>query len=220
MGRKITPAWAAANLMQVLWSIIFAQEAIWLSFVAIFGIWISLALVLRAQLQVFAQRGGTYQLTGPFWLLSLPFQVHLGWITAATVLNVNLGVVKSRGDKPEILLAVAVCSLVVLSLAALLASRHSSTVCFVISYAVGAISAELKSPKSSITVWAPALVTSSLSDACEFLSVAFAVATLLNLARFATKPAKMTTKQFGSNEAGTPYFEYSERPSELQVIER
>ena len=77
---------------QVAWTFAFGFEQINLSLVFMLGILYFLVRIYRKQQALLEQENDTA--TVPFsknyWLLRFPFGIHLGWITAATLVNVNV----------------------------------------------------------------------------------------------------------------------------------
>lgn len=84
---QIVPAihlwWVGVCATQIAWSIAFAQEVIWLSLVCMLAILVCLAVIVIRLTSVPA----TYL---EFWLLKGPFFLQLGWICAASLVNVNV----------------------------------------------------------------------------------------------------------------------------------
>lgn len=133
---------------QVAWSFAFAFEVIWLSLVFIILIWISLCVLLYSQ--YYAESDNTLS---EFWLLRFPFALHCGWLTAASVLNVNVVAVDASAAA-DVQLAVAIVSLAYLhavSVWVLFGIRRANyTIAGVLSWAFGWIYAELQDPEPKI----------------------------------------------------------------------
>jgi len=90
LSQGVSYWWIAACVSQCCWTFAFAQEVIWLACIFMICIWISLSLILF----------NTYYMkysTAEFWALVAPFQLHFGWISAASVLNINVLIIKSIG---------------------------------------------------------------------------------------------------------------------------
>mmetsp|Transcript_44816 Transcript_44816/g.106277 ORF Transcript_44816/g.106277 Transcript_44816/m.106277 type:complete len:315 (+) Transcript_44816:94-1038(+) len=97
--KRIGYWWVSAQLFQVAWTLVFAQELIVLSFICMLGIFISLFKVVAA---LDGGRAGTLAIGTvalrdrfevsqlQWWLYYFPFQLHFAWITAATIINTNL----------------------------------------------------------------------------------------------------------------------------------
>lgn len=100
---KSSLAWCAANVAQSLWCCAFrpwAQDKLWLSALLLGAI---AACLFPAQVQV-----KNVQSSGAFWTVVLPRSLHLGWTTAATLVNVNSYVSACFG--PIVAMCVAVFS--------------------------------------------------------------------------------------------------------------
>lgn len=82
--------WIASCVFQCAWTFAFAQEVIWLACIFMLSIWISLGMLL------FNTYSMKYDRT-EFWTLVAPFQLHFGWITAASVVNIDVLIIKSIG---------------------------------------------------------------------------------------------------------------------------
>merc|ERR1712012_869822 len=79
----VMPGWALTCLFQSMWSIVFAQEWIVFQLVCMLSILLGLLVISASTqghpmtfLEWFALRGG--------------FSLHLGWIIAASAVNVNV----------------------------------------------------------------------------------------------------------------------------------
>jgi len=151
--------WISACVWQCCWTVAFAQEVIWLSLVFMLLIWVSLAMI------VFKARKMEYSIE-EFWLFVFPFQVHIGWISAASFVNLNVVVVWAQKcykgsygtcattDNFSVLsvqLGVAVISLATLFVFALYLSgmfncqqRAITTTCGVLAWAYTGIQAQLQ----------------------------------------------------------------------------
>lgn len=140
--------YVATCLSQAGWTFAFAFELIPLSLFLMALIWISLAGILYRQYGLESE--GTLR---EFWLLRFPFAVHFGWITAATLLNVNVVTVKvGPGAGTE--LAVGIVSLAILHAISVvvlfLPKRPQYTIPCVLAWANGAIYYELANTRDPI----------------------------------------------------------------------
>lgn len=95
-GPRFLVPFATVSIMQPVWSVSFAQEQIVLSTVFLWAIWagtlgcyiaVSSSSTLRATREVHL----AYSIVGV-----APFTIHLGWATAAAVLNINLAAVSQN----------------------------------------------------------------------------------------------------------------------------
>lgn len=103
---KSTAAWCAANVAQSLWCCAFrpwAKDALWIS-AALLGA--TAACLFPAQSSIKHVRG-----RGAYWAVVLPRSLHLGWTTAATLVNLNSYVSATFG--PILAMICAICSVVV-----------------------------------------------------------------------------------------------------------
>lgn len=150
--------YSAVTATQIGWTITFAYEIIPASLAFMITIWISLIAILYKQ--YYTQSDGSIL---EFWVLRFPFQIHAGWITAASALNVNVQVV-SMNQPAEVQLAVAIVSLAVLHAISVWVTFHIPrpqwTISCVLCWAFGWIYSELgndvekiQSTFSQDTIW-------------------------------------------------------------------
>jgi len=170
-------------VFQCAWTIAFAQDIVWLSLVFMLGIWTSLTLLAQSLCTVHAHKPPTWT---DYLLFYAPFLMHYGWVTAASVLNVNVTLVAYDGGAHVLLLTSAIISLVPLVLLGVYNPFVSPTgvdgvFSAVISWALYGIGSELKAPEKKIGLWCPPLVTDSLSLVCFVLAAALLVVTSLRL---------------------------------------
>ena len=137
------------SLFQVGWTFSFAYEILWLSLLFMILIWISLCGLVYSQ--YYAKSDGSLW---EFWLLRFPFALHCGWITAASVVNVNVIVVNSTAT-PAVELAVGIISLAYLHAVSVwvlfvIKRNPNYTIAGVLAWAIGYIYAELQTPTDSI----------------------------------------------------------------------
>jgi len=133
---------------QVAWTFAFAYEVIWLSLILILLILASLVALLYSQ--YYTNSNGKLV---EFWVFRFPFALHGGWLTAASLLNVNVVVVDSS-TTPAVELAVGIISLAILHAVSVWVlfgiRRPNYTIAGVLSWATGWIYAELQDPQDSI----------------------------------------------------------------------
>lgn len=135
-------------LVQILWTFIFGFELIWLSCVdmllILFGLW---SLLWSQDISI---SDGTSK---EFWLLRFPFHCHAGWITAASVVNVNI-VFVAGGASASVQVGAAILSLLTLLGVALYIlfsqPKLKLVVPLVLAWAVGGIWVELNNPSPSV----------------------------------------------------------------------
>jgi len=86
-----------------------------------------------------------------YWLLRFPFSLHLGWIVAASVVNINVQADAARAS-PGQLLALAVSSYAVVAAVATVFTfvfrRPDPVACLVLAWALAGVSAELGNPSN------------------------------------------------------------------------
>jgi benzodiazapine receptor len=81
--------WVCA--FQVAWTFSFALEQISLSLFCMLGILLFLIRIYSTQQKVLEEYANVESsFTKNYWLLRFPFGLHLGWITAATLVNANV----------------------------------------------------------------------------------------------------------------------------------
>lgn len=162
---------------QAGWTFSFAYEVIPLSLIFMIILWFALMALLISQYYVKPDPSvSTMQKAMDFWLLRFPFQIHGGWITAATALNVNVVAVDNQSSAPTQL------ALGIVSLAALHAlsvwhlfgyQRPNYTIPFVLVWANGWIYSELQAPNELIVNTFDASVITGVAYAA--LSVAIII---------------------------------------------
>mmetsp|Transcript_36650 Transcript_36650/g.73961 ORF Transcript_36650/g.73961 Transcript_36650/m.73961 type:complete len:305 (-) Transcript_36650:240-1154(-) len=152
--------WVVAQLFQVAWTFVFAQELILLSFLCMVGIFGSLWKVIAA---LDAGRAGTLSVGTvgeqdrfpvsrlQWWMYYFPFQLHFAWITAATIINTNL--LFRAGDAPLITqLGFAIFSLSIPLLSGMYAAcyRLDAVHPLVLAWALAALNAKLSDPENPL----------------------------------------------------------------------
>ena len=142
-------------IFQAAWTFAFAYEIMWLSLMMMIAIWWSLLMILYSQYQLSSKSSlsDTARLFD-FWLFSFPFDIHCGWITAATALNMNVLVI-DQGGSAAAQLAVAIVTLATLHAVSVvvlfLLKQPNYTVAGVVAWATWWIFVELiDSPKPLI----------------------------------------------------------------------
>jgi len=136
----------AASVAQILWTVFFSSEHVLLSLHAMIAILLFL-VVIMVQLSKPDMRATS---TGEYWLLKFPFEIHAGWIMAATLVNINVVLVAWKASSMVQLVA-GWTSLVALAVAALYWTMESRLVIpFVLAWASFAIKVALDAPNASI----------------------------------------------------------------------
>jgi hypothetical protein len=178
---------ALACAAQCAWTIAFSTETLTLSFVFMAAILFFLAMLLRSQYQL------TQQSVGKFWLLQFPFQLHAGWIVAAT--NVNLSVLfVAKELNTEVVNSATQITVGILSLAAVVAialyllfvleKRHTVSA-GVQAWALFGIAAQLSKPLDKTVAEFGQLpldgIAGAASTAGTFIAVLVGISALLSL---------------------------------------
>jgi hypothetical protein len=106
--------YVVACLAQILWTVFFSAELIPLSLVAMVSILIPLVVIVKATSKIDESSGSI----GLYWLLQFPFEIHAGWIMAATLVNMNVVFVEQNysADIQVISAWVSLATLAVVSL--------------------------------------------------------------------------------------------------------
>ena len=120
--------YVGACLAQAGWGLVFGFELIELSVVFMLLILFFLVRIVMDQSKV--QQENTHGLRD-FWLLDFPFRIHCGWIVAASLVNVNLVLVKLK-ESASAQFSLALASLVVALVVALLRLFGSTRTHYVI----------------------------------------------------------------------------------------
>jgi hypothetical protein len=184
--------YAAVCLAQVFWTLSFSLEVNWLAFIMMSTI---LAFLVKLN-------HDSYKLTpatnGEFWLFKFPFQLHLGWIIAASFVNLSvLLVAYGSDDNQKAQISVAICSFGCIWVVALyclfVLKKPLITISGVASWALGGIAAQLASPKDkTITAFATfvgdidtitnTIVLDGIGGAAAILSIFFSIVVVLEIA--------------------------------------
>jgi hypothetical protein len=142
--------YSSVTAMQIGWTFAFAYEVIPLSLAFMLAILASLYAILYSQ--YYAKSNGSLS---EFWALRFPFEVHAGWITAASALYVNVQVV-SMDQSAYVQLAVAIVALAVLHAVSVwvlfFIARPNWTIACVLAWAFGWIYDELNKNSDRIAV--------------------------------------------------------------------
>lgn len=170
---KAGPPFAFACLFQAAWSFAFGNEYIYTSQALILLILLAL---WRTNAALHAISKSSPPSLSHYILLYLPFAVHFGWLTAASIVSLNVSLVAIAPSHHAWLLALAVISLTCAFVAGILAP--DSTYTLTISWALAGVSSQLKSPLDEapeadpIKGWCPPFVTEALSGVAIVLACA------------------------------------------------
>lgn len=89
VDKTFAAAWASACLFQSIWALVFCN-AVKASFFILVLVWLSLLVLQQTSLTKLSNATGTKQRIAVYLGLVAPFSLHLGWVTAATMLNLNV----------------------------------------------------------------------------------------------------------------------------------
>lgn len=217
-----------ACLFQCAWTPAFGFEYITAALVFIVLIWLSLVGLVYSQYNV--TNGDNTLLE--FWLLRFPFAIHCGWLTAASVLNVNVLAVRLELSA-EIQLAMGIVSLAYLHAVSVWVvfgfAEPNYTIAGVLAWANGWISNDLSNPTEAITERFGELVVDSVqlaSLAVSFIIVGQVVFRVLLLCvpscainqRLVTSSSVESSKKEDSSMRAMEETEKEEQVSEKQKL--
>jgi len=160
----------AALLFQSGWIFAFGYDSLWVALVLILLVGVSLISLVLSQYYVDSNEKGILK----YWLLQFPFELHCGWIIAASVLSINVLVV-SEGYDEVVQITTAIASLAtLLSVATFVLFAPSSpnyTIAFVFAWASAWIYNELKEPKESITIFYDLVVIEAIMYVSAIMTI-------------------------------------------------
>lgn len=137
--------YVATCVAQCAWSLVFANEWIEASLGAMLSILVCLVIIVQKIVAV------PLDSTWKYWGFKFPFQVHCGWIWAASVVNTNVLLVALEVAANAQVIA-AWASLALLALVAIYyLYKNILVVPLVLAWASYAVRVELKQPKDSIS---------------------------------------------------------------------
>ncbi len=174
--------YAAVCIAQVSWTFSFSFEVMWLAFVLMFTILFCLANLLRSTYDMAPETVGQY------WLLKFPFELHCGWIVAASAVNFSvLFVAYGDDDNMDTQLSVAIVSIAGVIAAALFClfvlSKPIVTIGGVQAWALGGIAAQLSSPLEKTLVAFGETILSGVEGASAFAAIALAIVVALMIVK-------------------------------------
>jgi hypothetical protein len=166
--------YVAACLAQILWTIFFSAELIPLSLVAMASILIPLIFIVKATSKIDESSSST----GLYWLLQFPFEIHAGWILAATLVNMNV-VFVAENYSVDIQVISAWISLASLAVVSLYCTYCQTWVIpCVLAWASFAIKVELSAPRDAIANAFSAETVTAIEFASGILAILVFVAAL------------------------------------------
>jgi hypothetical protein len=171
--------YAATCLAQIFWTFSFSLEVNWLACTLMFSILACLIGLVRSQYKLATESAGK------FWLLQFPFQLHLGWIIAASNVNLSVLLVAYGSDNSELQLSVGILSLSAVVAVALyvlfVLEKRLVTTAGVQAWALGGIAAQLKYPFEKTVVEFGQLVLDGVGGAAAIASTILAIIVGLNI---------------------------------------
>jgi len=143
-------------LSQIAWTITFSTEIIWASLVCMLCILAFLSLIVYNQTKISEEdedykRNTTTKKSSDFWMLRFPFLIHCGWILAATIVNINVVLVKYDVNASDQYGIGLLCAAAIVGLAVVLLTKKEFVIPLVLAWAMFGIFMELQNPKDSIT---------------------------------------------------------------------
>merc|ERR1719487_3035714 len=204
LQEKIGLWWTGVCIMQIGWSIAFAQDQVLLSLFFMLSILLFLIVLCY---RVYSTTGTS---TMEFLTLKGPFFLQLGWITAASFVNINVvadariptlvnGTVTGgtammnplyfSATNSSTLLALGVLSLAGLFLTGVLVgilpdrTDGNVIVCGVVAWALGGVAAQLNAPMAKTAIMFGDVITNALSTAAATLSLCMVALVVVLLGR-------------------------------------
>ena len=164
-------------IAQVLWTICFTTEHLTLSLAAMVGILIPLVQIL------FKSKNLEAETVGQYFLLKFPFQIHAGWIMAATLVNWNVVVVGTLQASATVQSVSGIASLIGLAAAGFYFTLLQTVyvIPFVLAWAAFAIHKELGNPKDLILSTFPASTIAGFDRAALLLAIAILILVVIRL---------------------------------------
>jgi len=156
--------YVCVSTFQIAWSFAFGYNMIGIALVFIVLIWLSLASIVYSQYYIKSNNhkdnnnnsNSTLSPMTEFWLLQFPFDIHCGWLVAATALNASVVAVKMEVT-PDIEIAMSLLSLCVLYMVSFWvtfalsdAGGPNITIALSISWAANWIHNQLLTPKNAL----------------------------------------------------------------------
>merc|ERR1711972_388837 len=174
----ISPWWWALCIAQVAWTLAFAQEQITLALIFMLSI-------LASLLGISWSTDGLSIRAKEYFLLRAPFSLQLGWIIAASVVNINVQADAVKASQ-ESLLALAIVSnaavLAVVAVFTLAVKSADPFVGFVVAWAFAGIYSQLNNPiqlndpsRFNASSWHPVTLSGLRNAALGVMAIAVAL---------------------------------------------
>jgi hypothetical protein len=139
---RVSPFWWALCVVQIAWTLAFAQEQITMALIFMLCILISL-------LGISWSTDGLHISAAQYFLLRAPFSLQLGWIIAASVVNINVQADATKASQGTLLALAIVSNAAVLAVVTAFTFAVQSPdplVGLVAAWAFAGISSELSNP--------------------------------------------------------------------------
>merc|ERR1712176_1125466 len=160
----------AANIFQSAWTFAFGYDSLYMALVLILLVGISLIALLISQYYVASHNKSILN----YWLLQFPFEIHCGWIIAASCLNFNVIIVPEGYDKVVQTATGIVTLATLLSVATFVLfspKKPNFVIPFVFAWASGWIYNELKNPKELIS----SFFDTSIIEIVQYVSIIMSI---------------------------------------------
>lgn len=139
---KVSPWWWSLCIMQIAWTVAFAQEQITLSLIFMLSILGSLLAIARST-------DGLRMTALEYILLRAPFSLQLGWIIAASVVNINVQADAAKSSQQFLLATAVLSNAIVFSVVTILTfavRTPDPMIALVVAWAFAGIATELNNP--------------------------------------------------------------------------
>jgi len=194
-----------ACLAQCAWTFCFGFEYMDLSLLAMLSILLPLVRIVTTLSTIPAETIGQY------WLLKFPFEIHAGWIMAATLVNLNVVFVSYTASSNVQTWVGGFSLLIVVCVGVFYTARTTQVVvpCVLI-WASFAIGSELSKPRDQITATFSERTIHHTKVAAEIIGTVLSCAVVLELihSRFFNKNKKRTegsSTTSGNSDNGGSY---------------
>ena len=172
--------YVAACVAQCAWTFCFGYERMLLSLIAMLAILLPLVRIVTTMRTM-----TTSTTLGQYWIFQFPFELHAGWIMAATLVNVNVVVVAAQAAADVQTWCGGVSLVVVLGvgLGYTLRTPQQLVIPCVLIWAAVAIGAELTTPRDLITTTFAASTIQHTRLAAKIIGTILSCAVVINLFR-------------------------------------
>ena len=189
---------------QGVWTFCFGYERMMVSLIAMLAILLPLVRIVTKM------RTMTTSTRGQYWLFQFPFELHAGWIMAATLVNVNVVVVASQATADVQTWCGGMSLVVVLGvgLGYILRTPQQLVIPCVLIWAAFAIGAELTTPRDLITTTFAASTIQHTQLASKIIGTILSCAVVINLFRTRVlkhKPGSPITASEANDRNGGSY---------------